>query len=204
MAPPSLVHAGSPVLRKPAAPVRPEQLKTEVFGRMVEGMVACMRAAPGVGLAAPQLDVPLRVFICEDTEARMAHLTEAERLDRGRVPFPLKVFINPVLEFPRSGRATFLEGCLSVPGYTALVDRWHEVAITALDLSGETVRWRVSGWPARILQHEVDHLDGVLYVDRMVSRSFCQVEEAQARWAHRSVEEMKAGLGIPDEQPTGF
>src|SRR4051812_9478474 len=92
-------------------------------------------------------------------------------------------------------RPTFFEGCLSVAGYMALVERDREVVVTGLDEHGEPLRWEASGWPARILQHEIDHLRGTLYIDRMISRSFCANSEVE-RWLSRPLEEVKRELGV--------
>lgn len=166
---------------------------------LVAKMVEAMRKAPGVGLAAPQIGVPLRVIVLEDDERLMARLTAAERQERGRVPFPLKVLVNPTLEIAddaSANPATFFEGCLSVPGYMALVPRAREVVARGVDEEGAPIEWRASGWPARILQHEVDHVDGTLYVDRMLSRSFASNAEIVARWMKRPVAEVVAELHV--------
>jgi peptide deformylase len=170
-----------------------ERVATPAFGELVDAMVAAMRAAPGVGLAAPQIGVGLRVIVLEDTEERMAALAPEARAARGRRPFPLTVIVNPELTAVGDGRATFFEGCLSVRGYAALVERAREVDVRGFDLAGRPFAWRVDGWPARILQHEVDHLDGTLYVDRMRSRSFCHEGEL-ARWSGEPVEHVLEAL----------
>ncbi|MEO5727986.1 MAG: peptide deformylase, partial [Byssovorax sp.] len=149
----------------------------------------------GVGLAAPQIGVGLQVLVLEDAEALMARLTPPERAARGRVPYPLQVLINPKLTLIGDERATFFEGCLSVKGYMALVERALTVEVAGLDEHGDEVAFSVSGWPARILQHEVDHLRGTLYVDRMLTRTFCCNEEAP-RWIGLSASETRARLGV--------
>lgn len=193
-----IVHAGHPALRKPAALVASEELGSPQLLALVDEMIAAMRAAPGVGLAAPQLGISLRVLVMEDTADRMAHLTDEERKERARTDVPLTAIVNPVLEASSPERGTFFEGCLSVPGYSALVPRWREVVVSGLTPQGAPMRLRASGWPARILQHELDHLDGALYIDRMIARSFATVEEARQRWSGRSFEEIAAELGLPD------
>ena len=194
-APPAfpVIQAGHPVLRAAAAPVDPSHVGTAELRALVQKMVAVMRAAPGVGLAAPQIGVGLQVIVLEDAEALMAKLTPEERALRGRVPYPLQILINPKLTPIGPERATFFEGCLSVKGYMALVERALTVAIAALDEHGNDVAFTVSGWPARILQHEVDHLQGTLYVDRMLTRTFCCNEEAM-RWIGLPASETKAKL----------
>lgn len=191
-----IVQAGDPVLRARAAEVPPERLATPEFQALVREMIAAMRAAPGVGLAAPQLGVPLRVIVLEDRADLAGRLTEAERAERERVPFAVRVLVNPVLRAVGEERALFFEGCLSVNGYVALVDRAREVEVTGLDERGTLQSWRVRGWPARILQHEVDHLDGTLYVDRMATRSFVSAGEARARFAGKPIAEIRRALGL--------
>ncbi|KYF74226.1 peptide deformylase [Sorangium cellulosum] len=199
---PPIVLAGRAVLRKPAAPVPPEEIGTRQLKHLISTMVSVMRKAPGVGLAAPQIGVSQQIIVLEDSEELMSRLTPGQRAERGRVPFPLKVIINPTLKVlappPQgaagAGRATFFEGCLSVPGYMALVERALSVEVSGVDAEGKEVRWEATGWPARILQHEVDHLRGTLYVDRMIARSFCSNEEAPALLS-QSVAEVRAALG---------
>lgn len=195
MALPPIVHAGHPVLRRPAAPVPPELLGTAKLRELVATMAEVMRKAPGVGLAAPQIGVGLSLIVLEDAEAVMARLSPAERAARGRVPFPLQAIANPRLTFHGVATAVFFEGCLSVPGYMALVERALEVEVTGVDPEGDPVSWRVSGWPARILQHEVDHCAGTLYVDRMISRTFGANPEIQARWLALPAAEILAEIG---------
>ena len=195
MALPPIVQAGHPMLRTASAPVPPELFGTSKLQRLVAEMTEVMRRAPGVGLAAPQIGVGLALIVLEDSETLMAKLSPEERAARGRVAFPLKVIANPVLSTHGEVRATFFEGCLSVPGYMALVERALEVEVTGVDADGDPVTWRAAGWPARILQHEVDHLGGTLYVDRMIARTFATNAEVQARWLALSADDVRASLG---------
>jgi peptide deformylase len=142
---------------------------------LADVMADVMHAAPGVGLAAPQIALPLQLIVLEEAEANLELLSPEDREARGRIAFPLTTIVNPVLRPIGDRRVAFVEGCLSVPGYAAQVERFHEVEVTGLTLAGEPFRWQVSGWPARILQHEVDHVNGILYIDRMNSRTFMSV-----------------------------
>ncbi|WP_276599809.1 peptide deformylase [Nannocystis sp. SCPEA4] len=189
---PAIVQAGDPVLRARAAELAPERIATPEIQELIDTMIATMRAAPGVGLAAPQIGVPLRVLVLEDRPDLMAKLTPAELQERERVELPVHVVINPVLRPIGGDTRTFFEGCLSVQGYAALVERHAEVEVTGLDRRGQPQTLRVRGWPARILQHEVDHLDGTLYVDRMRSRSFSTGDQARARFGGRPIAEILA------------
>jgi peptide deformylase len=195
---PAIVHAGHPVLRKVSAPVPPELFGTAKLRALAATMAEVMHAAPGVGLAAPQIGLDLAFVVLEDTDETMARLPPEDRQVRGRVAFPFTAIANPTLTLHGEARATFFEGCLSVPGYMAMVERALEVEVSGFDVEGAPVRWRVSGWPARILQHEVDHVQGTLYIDRMISRTFSANAEAQARWLTVPPAEVLASLsGLP-------
>jgi len=196
---PPIVQAGARVLRHRAENVPSSLLATPALRDLVRMMAEVMRHAPGVGLAAPQIGVPLRVFVAEDLEERIADLPEDTRTARGRVALPLTVLVNPKLEPEGDERVTFFEGCLSVRGYGALVARWRAVRVSGVDAEGRPVSLRLEGWPARIMQHELDHLDGTLYIDRMLSRSFATDSELP-RLSGMGVDEAKRELGIPDDE----
>jgi peptide deformylase len=193
---PPIVQAGAPVLRSRAQEVPVEKITTPEFQELVKTMVATMRAAPGVGLAAPQIGIPWRVIVLEDREELVKSLSADERSERERTPFDTRVFVNPVLRLVGDDHAMFFEGCLSVKGFVALVERSREVEVTGLDEHGTAQTWHVTGWPARILQHEVDHLDGTLYVDRMKTRSFATAEQAKALYAGKPIAEVRQMLGL--------
>src|SRR5687768_11526640 len=115
--PPAIVQTGAAVLRARAAEVAPERIPSAEIQDLVTTMIATMRQAPGVGLAAPQLGVPLRVIVLEDRPDLMAKLTPDELRERERVELPVHVVINPVLRPIGGETRTFFEGCLSVQGY---------------------------------------------------------------------------------------
>ncbi len=193
---PAIVQIGAPVLRSRAAEVAPERIASAEIQQLITTMIAAMRSAPGVGLAAPQIGVPLRVLVLEDRAELMAKLSPDELRERERIEVPVRVFINPVLRPVGDETRTFFEGCLSVQGYTGLVERSAEVEVTGLDERGQSHTMRVRGWPARILQHEVDHLDGTLYVDRMLTRSFSTTEQARERFGGQPIAEVLRLLGL--------
>jgi peptide deformylase len=169
--PPPIVQAGAAVLRRRALDVPSAMLGTPALARLIEIMVDVMRAAPGVGLAAPQIGVPLRIFVAEDAAERLARVAPESLAARGRAPLPLVALVNPAVTLAEGAPAIFFEGCLSVRGYGALVPRAAAVRVTAVDPNGAPLALELEGWPARIMQHEMDHLEGTLYVDRMLSRS---------------------------------
>ncbi len=187
-----IVAAGDPVLRRAAEPFD-GQLDPSLLARFVAALRDTMRAAPGVGLAAPQVGVPLRLAVIEDP----APVPEEIREVRGRVPLAFRVLVNPAYEPVGAARAAFFEGCLSVPGWQAVVARPAEVRLLAQDEHGSPVDEVFTGWPARIVQHETDHLDGMLYLDRAELRSLSSNEAMAERWTQPTPAEAAKGLGFP-------
>ncbi|MFI9758853.1 peptide deformylase [Streptomyces sp. NPDC051963] len=187
----TIVAAGDPVLRRAAEPFD-GQLDPTLLARFVEALRVTMHAAPGVGLAAPQVGVGLRIAVIEDP----APVPEEVRVARGRVPQPFRVLVNPSYEAVGTARAAFFEGCLSVPGWQAVVARHAEVRLTGEDEYGRAVDEVFSGWPARIVQHETDHLDGTLYLDRAELRSLSSGQAMAERWAQPTPDAASAALGF--------
>jgi peptide deformylase len=167
-----IVEAGDPVLRAPARALTPDEVRSPSMQALVELMRETMRHAPGVGLAAPQIGESLALAVIEDRAEYQEDVPPGDLAARGRAPVPFHVIVNPRLTVTGAGLAAFHEGCLSVPGYMAEVARAVAVRVDALDHAGRPVTIEASGWYARILQHEIDHLGGTLYVDRMDTRTF--------------------------------
>ncbi|MFV0132390.1 peptide deformylase [Streptomyces sp. HMX87] len=186
-----VVPAGDPVLRQGTEPFD-GQLEPALFGRFIDALRLTMHAAPGVGLAAVQVGVALRVAVIEDP----APVPEEVRLARGRVPQPFRVLVNPSYEPVGDRRVAFYEGCLSVPGWQAVVARPESVRLTARDQYGRPVDEVFTGWPARIVQHETDHLDGRLYLDRAELRSLASAGAMAERWTQPTPEEAARALGF--------
>lgn len=186
-----IVAAGDPVLRHPAAPyegqLRPGQLEL-----LLAAMRETMRAAPGVGLAAPQVGIPLRLAVLEDP----AEVPPEVREVRGRVPQPFRVLINPSYVPVGEDRAGFFEGCLSIPGWGAVVARHARIRLRGLDERGQALDEEVTGWPARIVQHETDHLDGTLYIDLAETRSLSSVRAMAEYWSQPSPDTAARALGF--------
>ena len=153
-----LARMGHPVLRRTAAPVADPG--TPEIADLAADMVETMIDADGVGLAAPQVHRPLRLIVFR---------LPAERLADDEPPEPAApvVLINPVLEPVGDDMVLGLEGCLSIPDLRGLVPRYTTVDYRGIDLNGAPVSGQATGFKARVLQHEVDHLDGVLFPDRM-------------------------------------
>jgi peptide deformylase len=179
-----IVEAGHPVLRQVARPLTRDEILSPATARLIEIMRETMRAAPGVGLAAPQIGESLAIAVIEDRAEYQAQLPDEDLKARGRVPVPFHVIINPRITVTDAGPAEFAEGCLSVPGYSAVTPRARAVHVDALDHRGEPIALDASGWYARILQHEIDHLQGTLYVDRMNTRTFTSQRQALAALAN--------------------
>ncbi|KAF8086886.1 hypothetical protein N665_0609s0017 [Sinapis alba] len=173
---PDIVAAGDPVLHEKAREVDPEEIGSERIQKIIDDMVKVMRLAPGVGLAAPQIGIPLRIIVLEDTREYISYAPKEEVLAQERRPFDLMVMVNPELKGVSNKKALFFEGCLSVDGFRGVVERYLEVEVTGYDRQGKRIQVNASGWKARILQHECDHLDGNLYVDKMIPRTFRTVD----------------------------
>jgi peptide deformylase len=192
-----IIECGDPILRRVADPVDPADLRSSELQLLITQMRATMEAAPGVGLAAPQVGAPIQLAVLQDGPERWGQLTQAERSARERDGLPFTVLVNPVLLPASEGQqASFYEGCLSVPGLTGVVTRHRVVRVEALDEHGEPVDRVFSGWSARIAQHEIDHLSGRLYLDRVETRSLCTTGSYARLWAGRPPEDAAAYLGF--------
>jgi peptide deformylase len=186
-----IASVGEPVLRDAARPLGPEEIASEHIRELIEHMRETLADAPGVGLAAPQIGEPLQLAIVEDKAEYQANLTAEELKERERHPVPFQVLINPEIELLSSPEVSFFEGCLSLPGFMAMVPRARKVRVRALNGSGAPIEIEAEGWYARILQHEIDHLKGTLYIDRMWSRSFSSVENYSRHWKSKSTTELR-------------
>jgi peptide deformylase len=192
-----IIECGDPILRRVADPVDPADLRRSELQLLITQMRATMEAAPGVGLAAPQVGAPIQLAVLQDGPERWGQLTQAERSARERDGLPFTVLVNPVLLPASEGeQASFYEGCLSVPGLTGVVTRHRVVRVEALDEHGEPVDRVFTGWSARIAQHEIDHLGGRLYLDRVETRSLCTTGSYARLWAGRPPQDAAAYLGF--------
>ena len=170
MATRTIVRLGHPALRTPARALEPEHLDDPETQTLIDDMLETMRAAEGVGLAAPQLGLDLRLVVYAAVDP-----------DRPNDPDPrLEVLVNPGIE-PESRDLVYdWEGCLSIPDLRGLVPRYAAIRVHALDRHGERLDFRAEDYEARIVQHEFDHLEGILFVDRMRDlRSLAFAEEWQ-------------------------
>jgi peptide deformylase len=182
---------GGESLRQIATDLTPEQLKSPEIRELIDNLTATMRTAPGVGLAAPQIGVPLKVIVIEDIEARQSALLPEIRHERGRRIVNYHVMINPKLIVLKLQPAYFFEGCLSVKGFMRVTPRAEEVTVRYLDERGVPQELTAQGWYARILQHEIDHLNGRLYVDFAHECTELKLEKnALAQWTNATRQEI--------------
>jgi peptide deformylase len=189
-----IVQAGESVLRVPSAPLSPDDVRSEAVQQLIASMRDTLRDAPGVGLAAPQVGLAVQLAVIEDRPEYQRAASAADLAERERGPVPFHVIVNPRLVTVGDDEVEHFEGCLSVSGYSALVARARRVRVECLDETGEARVIDASGWYARILQHETDHLTGTLYVDRMGSPSFMTVENLRRYWDGRSSADVRAEL----------
>jgi len=161
----SVLKMGHPLLRQVARPVEPGDPQ---LAALLQDMDDTMRAQNGAGIAAPQIGVSLRVVIFElKDNPRYPELT----------PVPYTVLINPVLTVLDMAQEEGWEGCLSVPGMRGLVPRYRRLRYRGIDARGAPIDRTVEGFHARVVQHEVDHLDGILYPQRIRDLSSFGFEE---------------------------
>ncbi len=186
-----IVEAGNPVLRSQTRPFD-GQVDDAELEQLAEVMRATMLAAPGVGLAAPQVGIGLSMFVAEDPGARDPEVAKV----RQREPMPLRVVLNAGCERAGGEDVAFYEGCLSIPGYQAVVARPRNIALTGIDLQGAPIAEEVSGWSARIVAHETDHLSGILFLDKAEMRSLATNESVAKFWHQPSTQKAAAELGF--------
>jgi len=171
-----VARMGHPVLRARARSLERHEIQGDRIQGLVDDMIDTMREYQGVGLAAPQVHESVRLFVAG--------------MDGDDDALPLVTLINPEIE-PVGNRVTEdWEGCLSIPDLRGRVTRPHDIVVRALDRHGRDVEMQLSGYPARVVQHEADHLDGVLFLDRMDSfESLAFLEEFSRFWSERHVPE---------------
>ena len=195
----NIVQAGDPVLRKKGRELTKEEIRSPRIQTLIELMRETMREAPGVGLAAPQIGESIQLAVIEDRADYIDEIPAEKLAELQRAAVPFHVIINPKLSLIGNSSALFFEGCLSVEGYQAVVDRALNVRVECLNERGEEITINAHGWYARILQHEIDHLNGTLYIDRMKTRTLTTTENAFRYWTDHSVEEVLAEV---ERQPT--
>ena len=172
-----VARMGHPVLRTKAKPIPSAEIASPRIQRLVDDMFETMREYGGIGLAGPQVHESLRIFVAGLATAPVTH----EIGDEGDMPF--LTIINPELELVGSPSLVGWEGCLSIPDIRGQVPRAPEVQVRAFDRSGRKISLTARGLPARVIQHETDHLDGVLFFDRMATfESLTFMDEYRRFW----------------------
>jgi len=179
-----VARMGHPVLRARARPVDPAEIASPRIQNLIDSMFETMQEYQGVGLAGPQVHESLRLFVAGFPPRRGAQ--EADDEDR----VPLMVLINPEIKVVGSATADDWEGCLSIPDIRGRVTRALEIDVRAYDRRGRRIDMHAGGFTARVIQHETDHLDGILFLDRMKSfETLSFLEEYGRYWNSRDVPE---------------
>jgi peptide deformylase len=187
----TIVQAGDPVLRRAARSLRPNEIRSREIRELIQQMKETMYAAPGVGLAAPQIGQGIQLAVIEDREEYIKDWTPEQLAERERDVVPFHVIINPKITLLGEERVECFEGCLSLENLMALTPRARRVRVECLDEKGEQKIIEAGGWYARILQHEIDHLAGTMYVDHMYPRSLMTVENFTQHWKGKTLAETK-------------
>ncbi len=165
---------GHPTLRRVARPLQSHELSGEPVRELLADMVDTLHHAGGIGLAAPQVNASVRLAIIEIPGGNSRY---------GEIPaMPLTIFVNPEIQVLAGELAGYWEGCLSVPGLRGFVERPQHVRVHALDLQGNAFELELKGFLATVFQHEFDHLDGKLYIDRLKDSSLLVYEDMLAEW----------------------
>lgn len=176
-----IVQMGEPVLRQRTVPYE-GQLSRRTLTKLIETMRTTMLEAPGVGLAGPQIGLRMAIAVLED------HVREGDEDDPREIgELPFHVIINPSYEPVGDQTRSFYEGCLSFAGYQAVRRRWLDIIARWQDEDGNRHEERLHGWPARIFQHETDHLSGEVYIDRAEIRSLSSDENLADLWCEDPV-----------------
>jgi peptide deformylase len=169
-----ILRMGHPLLRQVARPLRTEEIGSECMRRQVADMIDTLHDYGGIGLAAPQIGESLRLAIIEipGGPSRYGDLE----------PMPLTVFVNPIIEVLDPATQGYWEGCLSVPGLRGFVERPQHVKVRYTSDQGDSRSLELRGFPATVFQHEFDHLDGRLYVDRLADSRLLAFEREYERY----------------------
>lgn len=173
-----VARMGHPVLRAAAQPIQRGDIRSQGLQALIDDMLDTMAEYRGVGLAAPQVHQGLRVFV--------AHLTEESDDEHSGAEQEPTVVINPEIEVVDAHLVEDWEGCLSIPDIRGLVPRAREVVLRGLDRQGAVLEVRAAGFTARVIQHETDHLDGVLFFDRMSDFGSLTFLEEYAKYWRRA------------------
>jgi peptide deformylase len=192
-------QTGAPALHQPARPLAVDEIASVDVQRLIDLMFASLEGA-GVGLSAPQVGVGVRLAVIHDPAELHASIPPGVLAQQERVTVARHVLVNPVLSDHSAEVVEFFEGCLSVEGYRAVVPRARSLRLHALDRHGAPFERTAVGWYARILQHEVDHLDGRLYLERMLPSTFVSAASFAQFWSRFPVSEAVKILSAPSAE----
>jgi peptide deformylase len=192
----TIIQAGEPVLRQVSRALAAAEIVLPATQQLIEDMRETMRKAPGVGLAAPQIGLPLQLAVIEDRPEYLKDVAPERLAERERKPVPFLVLINPRIVEQSKDIAEFYEGCLSLAGFSALVGRSRGVTVEYTDEHAQPKRIEARGWFARILQHEIDHLQGRLYIDQMETRSLTTLDNLNRYWKDLPIQTVRRQLGL--------
>jgi peptide deformylase len=191
----NIVQLGHPSLRQPARALDKNEILNQDTQNVIASMKQLMQKAPGVGLAATQIGVPLQIAMIEDKEEYFALMHNHIREERGRHPVPFHVIINPILTILDYTPLYFFEGCLSVCNSMHITPRFKAVKVDCLNEKAEPITIMAQGWYARILQHEIDHLQGKLAIDIAEPNTEISAnKENRQKWLNASSQEVLAYL----------
>lgn len=186
-----LIPSDDPRLKEKCQEVPLADIGKGVFAPLIDEMHQRLILDRGIGIAAPQLGETIRLIAFEDTHERMVHLSNERKGELNRYAHPFFVLFNPFIE-PASDEVTYyFEGCLSFPGQMAVVKRWRDIRFEGYESNLRLVRWTSSGWLARCMQHEADHLDGISFLDRALKNSIMPFEEFLENWKDKTSDELK-------------
>lgn len=187
----NIVHVGDPVLRGRTRELTKEEILSPEIQQLIEDMKVTMEGI-GVGVAAPQIGKSLQLAVIEDMD--QSFLTHEQIMERQRFKVPFHVIINPRIYVEEEGDAEFFEGCLSIPSIFGIVKRAKSVRVECLNENAEPVVIHAKGWYARILQHEIDHLHGNLFIDRAQLRTLMTEENYVKHCKGKCMKEIVANL----------
>ena len=181
-----IARMGHPVLRERARALHPSEIRSPTIQQLIDDMFETMKEYQGVGLAAPQVHEALRIFVA-GFPPRQDLEDEEEENDDGE-DVPLMAVINPEIEVVSREVVEDWEGCLSIPDIRGRVPRARQIIVRAFERSGKKIEFPASGFTARVIQHETDHLDGVLFFDRMKNfQSLAFLDEFGRYWSGHKV-----------------
>ncbi len=179
---------GHPVLRKPARAIDVGEVKSSRIQQLIDDMFETMAEYQGVGLAAPQVHEGIRLFVAGFPPRSRGQDDEDEDEGDDQESMPLMAIINPHITVEGTDTVEDWEGCLSIPDIRGRVPRARHIVVNALDRRGKRIELRASGFNARVIQHETDHLNGVLFFDRMTSfESLTFLDEFGRYWSARDI-----------------